>query len=102
MCFARTSSNGPGQIINDIERQVVEAKAIIAEISPNNPNVYWEVGYAHALKKPTVLIADKDTRLPFDVSSFRVLFYENTIGGKKRIEEGITRHLTAIQTEWQG
>lgn len=93
---------GPGLIINDIERQVVEAKAIIAEISPNNANVYWEVGYAHALKKPTVLIADRETKLPFDVSSFRVLFYENTIGGKKRIEEGLINHLTAIQTEWQG
>src|SRR5262249_5180214 len=65
---------GPGIIISDIEKRIVEAKAIIAEISPINANVYWEVGYAHALKKPTILIADSETKLPFDVSPFRVLF----------------------------
>jgi len=69
---------------------------VIAEITPANPNVYYEIGYAHALNKPTILIAERATELPFDVSPFRVLFYENTIAGKKRIEEGLRRHLEAI------
>ncbi|MBL7196381.1 MAG: hypothetical protein ISS64_08845 [Desulfobacterales bacterium] len=93
---------GPGLIIADIERQILEAKAIIADITPNNPNVFWEVGYAHAVKKPTVLIAERETKLPFDLSPFRTLFYDNTIGGKAKIEEGLKKHLAAIQTEWGG
>lgn len=91
---------GPGLIIADIERQIFEAKAIVADITPNNPNVYWEVGYAHAVRKPTILIAERDTRLPFDVSPFRTLFYDNTIAGKARIEDGLRKHLAAIQTQW--
>jgi len=91
---------GPGIIIADIAREIVEAKVIIADITPANPNVYYEVGYAHALNKPTILIAEKPTQLPFDVSPFRVLFYENTIGGKTRIETGLRKHLDAIQTQW--
>lgn len=87
---------GPGVIIADIIRQIVESKLIIAEITPANPNVYYEIGYAHALGKPTILIAEKDMRLPFDVSPFRVLFYENTIAGKKRIEDGLRRQLESI------
>ena len=90
----------PGLIIADIERQIIDAKAIIAEITPKNPNVYWEVGYAHAVRKPTVLIAERDTKLPFDVSPFRTLLYENTIAGKTKIEEGLRKHLAAIQKEW--
>lgn len=91
---------GPGVIIADIERQIIEAKAIVADITPNNANVFWEVGYAHALRKPTILIAERSTKLPFDVSPFRTLFYDNTIAGKSRIEEGLRKHITAIQGEW--
>jgi hypothetical protein len=83
-------------IIQDITRQLLEAQAVIAEISPANPNVYYEVGFAHALNKPTILIADKETKLPFDVSPFRVLFYENSIPGRSRFEEGLRGHLSAI------
>lgn len=91
---------GPGIIIADIARQLTEAHLIIAEISPANPNVYYEVGYAHALNKPTILIAELGTQLPFDVSPFRTLFYENTIEGKRRIEEGFRKHLRSILSSW--
>jgi len=89
---------GPGIILEDIVRQIIESKAVIAEITPANPNVYYEVGYAHAIKKPTILIAEKSTKLPFDVSPFRVLLYENTIAGKSRFEDGLRKHLEAIFT----
>jgi len=90
---------GPGMIVTDIETQIIEAKLIIAEITTGNPNVYYEVGYARALKKPTILIAEKATKLPFDVSPFRVLFYENSIAGKKRIEDGLRKHISAILSD---
>jgi hypothetical protein len=55
------------------------------------------VGYAHARGKPTILIADRGIeKLPFDVSPFRTLFYENSIDGKRRIEEGLRKHIKAI------
>ena len=88
--------SGPGLIIQDITRAIHESKIIIADISPLNANVFYEVGFAHALNKPTILIAEKETKLPFDVSSFRTLFYENTIGGKRKLEEGLKRHIDAI------
>ena len=88
--------SGPGLIIQDITRAIHESKIIIADISPVNANVFYEVGFAHALNKPTILIAEKETKLPFDISSFRTLFYENTIGGKRKLEEGLKRHIQAI------
>lgn len=88
--------SGPGLIIQDITRAIHESKIIIADISPVNANVFYEVGFAHALNKPTILIAEKETKLPFDISSFRTLFYENSIGGKRKLEEGLKRHIDAI------
>jgi len=90
---------GPGLILADIVKQINESRLIIAEISQSNPNVFYEVGYAHALNKPTILIAEKATKLPFDVSPFRTLFYENTIPGKQKIEDGLKKHIQAALSE---
>lgn len=83
-------------IIADIIRSIRESSLIIAEISQKNPNVFYEVGYSHALNKPTLLIADRNTKLPFDVSPFRVLFYENSIIGKDRFEKSLRKHLEEL------
>ena len=88
---------GPGVIVRDIINQVVNAQMVIADISVANANVYFEVGYALALNKPIILLARKGTDLPFDVSGFRVLFYEDSIGGKAKVEEGLRNHLRAIR-----
>ena len=86
-----------GLIINDITRSIQEASVIIADITTDNPNVFYEVGYAHALKKVTILLSDRTRdRLPFDVSGFRTLFYDNTIGGKSDVEARLTTHLQNI------
>ena len=41
-------------ILQDIIRGLEEARVVIAEITPANKNVFYELGYAHALKKPTI------------------------------------------------
>ncbi len=87
----------PGIILRDIAQGIVDAKVVVAEITPANQNVFYEIGYAHALRKPTILLADRDQReqLPFDISGYRVLFYNNTIAGKEQVKEGLRKHLGA-------
>jgi hypothetical protein len=97
--FRVDEASGPGLVVADIAREIIESRIIIADITPANPNVYYEVGYAHALNKPTILIAEKPTQLPFDVSPYRVLFYENTIGGKGKVEQGLRKHLISILSQ---
>ena len=86
-----------GLIINDIARSIEEASVIIADVTTDNPNVFYEVGYAHGIKKTTILLSDRTREtLPFDVSGFRTLFYDNTIGGKSDVEARLTTHLENI------
>jgi hypothetical protein len=87
---------GPGFIISDIVRSLWESSMVIAEISATNANVFFEVGFAYALGKPMILLAEKGRTLPFDVSGMRVIFYDDSIGGKARVEAEFTRHLRAI------
>jgi len=91
---------GPGLILADVVGRIHESTMIIAEITPPNQNVFYELGYAHALGKPTILIASRGKELPFDVSGFRTLFYENSIGGKNKIETDLSKHLRAILSQW--
>jgi hypothetical protein len=91
---------GPGLILADVVGRIVDSTLIIAEITPVNQNVFYELGYAHALQKPTILIASRAKDLPFDVSGFRTLFYENSIGGKGKIEAELRKHLRAIMSQW--
>lgn len=90
----------PGIILQDIIQGIVESELIIAEITPPNPNVFYELGYAHALDKPSILLADRQKELPFDIRSYRCIFYDNTIKGKKAVEETLRKHLTSILKEY--
>ena len=75
----------------------VESEVVIAEISSSNASVFYELGYAHALDKPTVLLARRGEVLPFDVSGYRVIFYDDTIGGKSEVEATLDQHLANIK-----
>ena len=85
-----------GNIFQDIQSEIEQAEVVIAEITPANPNVFYELGYAHALGKPTILLAQREAELPFDIRSFRVVFYNDTIGGKVDVERNLRRRLDAI------
>ena len=54
----------PGPILQDIISGLVESDVIIAEITPTNANVFYELGYAHARNTPTVLLARRNGTLP--------------------------------------
>lgn len=86
-------------ILKDIITSIEEASAIIADITPDNPNVFYEIGYSHAINKPTILLCDKKReKLPFDISGFRTLFYENTIAGKSQIEKNLSKYLLNLKS----
>lgn len=89
----------PGIILQDIITGIIEAGVVIAEITPPNPNVFYELGYAHAMDKPTILLAERGKELPFDIKSYRCIFYDNTIRGKRDVESDLRRHLTSILQE---
>jgi hypothetical protein len=89
----------PGIIFHDIQHEIADATAVVAEISAPNSNVFYELGYAHALNKPTILLAQRGQELPFDIRSYRVIFYDDTIAGKPALEDTLVRHLSAIREE---
>jgi len=63
--------------IEDIEVGIKSAEACVADISTDNPNVWYELGFAIAACKPVILIAyaEPSRRFPFDIQHRHVIQY---------------------------
>jgi Domain of unknown function (DUF6250) len=64
-------------IVEDIKKWLAKADLVIADLTNANPNVYYEVGYADALNKKLILLAQTGTVLGFNISHIRTLFYDD-------------------------
>ncbi len=85
----------PGNIVNDIWNYTKSADIILADLTSKNPNVFYELGLAHAITKPAVLITASMDDVPFDLRSLRVLVYDiNLPNWGEKLKNEITKALT--------
>lgn len=66
---------GQNNILEDIVGGIVNSDLIVADLTGANPNVYYELGIAHALNRNVILITQSIEDLPFDLRSYRVVSY---------------------------
>ena len=63
-----------GQITGRIKRDLQNARIVIADLTADNPNVYYELGFRHALKTPFVhVVRANGPKLPFDIQGFETI-----------------------------
>ncbi len=79
--------NFVGNIVEKIYDSIVNSRIIIAELTQQNTNVYYQLGYAHAKNKPTILITKDVSTASFDVKGYNCIIYENIVGLRKKLEE---------------
>lgn len=81
-----------GDILQEIYQNIRKARLIVAEVSQQNSNVFYELGFAHALGKPVILLAKDVSKTPFDISGFNHIVYKNITD----LEQKLTARLKAI------
>ena len=62
-------------IIEHIVEALVEADIVIADLTGRNANVFYELGVRHATSVNTILIAESEHEIPFDLRRMRTFFY---------------------------
>jgi hypothetical protein len=87
-------------IIQDIWQFTLAADLILADLTQKNSNVFYELGLAHALAKPAILISNSMDDVPFDLRALRVIIYDknNSAWGdklEKDIEKAIKETLSS-------
>jgi hypothetical protein len=65
-----------GSVVEQIWEQIEKAKLLLADLSGKNPNVFYELGLAHAARKPVVFTAGQLDDVPFDLRHLRVIIYD--------------------------
>jgi hypothetical protein len=77
-------------ILDRIYNQISKADIVIADMTNRNPNVFYEVGYAHALGKTTILLTKNSDDIPFDLKHYPHIIYNNKIG---KLKEDLTQRV---------
>lgn len=85
-CLRADEVVGTGPITRDIWEKTNRARVIIADLTGKNPNVFYELGIAHALGKEVILITQKIDNVPFDLKALRCIVYSFTPRGMKEME----------------
>ncbi|MCY4261345.1 MAG: hypothetical protein OXC91_13915 [Rhodobacteraceae bacterium] len=66
---------GANVIITTIEEKIKSSVLCFAEITADNPNVWFELGYAMAINKRIVMVCEENRQLPFDIQHRRIIKY---------------------------
>jgi hypothetical protein len=82
-------------ITDRIIQQIGDTDFLIADMSCNNPNVLYEVGYAHAKNKICVLLTDTPKKIPFDLKNKRHIVFR----GLNDLHKRLLRDLNALKVE---
>ena len=74
-CEVSKDMYSPGHILDQIWWEIRRSEVVVADVTGGNPNVYYEVGLAHALGKDIIFLTQDPGPLPFDVSTSRLIKY---------------------------
>lgn len=83
-------------IVERIYSQIIKADLIVADMSGRNPNVFYEVGYAHAKDKYCILITNSVDDIPFDLRHRHHIVYN---GSLIALHEQLSEHALVAYSE---
>ena len=88
--------------IEDIEKGISESSICFAEITTDNPNVWYELGFAFACNKDVVMVCSDERidKFPFDIQHRHVITYKtSSTSDFNALGDTITRKIKALQAK---
>jgi hypothetical protein len=86
-------------IIDDIWTNIKKAKFLIADLTDRNPNVFYELGLAHALAKEVILLTQNLNDIPFDLRHYRIIVYQDSISGADKLKSTLKGFINELNTK---
>ncbi len=80
-----------GDILAHILKHIVKARIVIANINGRNPNVFYELGIAHALDKPTLIVSKSDQDIPFDLRTQQLVIYNEPTQLQEQLRKALLK-----------
>lgn len=86
-----------GSINDQIFKNIIESDLIITNLTGLNANVMYETAVAHSFGKPTIMISESGTNLPFDLKIDRTIFFNDSIKGTGLLKKEILGKITQLE-----
>ena len=69
---------GSANVMGSVTEAITDADVLVVDVTRQNPNIMYELGLAHGLRKPTILIRSTEGReaIPFDLAGWLYLSYD--------------------------
>lgn len=83
-------------MLEKIYKEIENSDFIIADLSNKNANVFYELGFAHAIGKLTILLTQNANDIPFDLKHKRHIIYGTSI---KHLKEQLKNNIIWAKNE---
>jgi hypothetical protein len=83
-------------VMADVWAGIYLSRALVADCTGRNPNVFYEIGLAHVLGKPVVLLTQNADDVPFDLRHIRFIKYAFTPSGMLELQQALSRTLRDV------
>jgi len=87
-----------GLITSRIIDRLIESELVVADLTGQNPNVFYELAIRHAAQKPVIQIIKKDEHIPFDVSQMNTIHLDhNDLDSVEECKSALVKKMLAFQ-----
>jgi CheY-like chemotaxis protein len=89
-CFRADKDHRAGYVPEKVREHLRRSTFVIADLTGHIPNVMYELGYAHASRRDTILLCqDYDSDLPRELGSFHAVRYGSMFSGIQELKNDL-------------
>ncbi len=90
-----------GAVTADIVELIGNAELVVADLTDLNPNVFYELGARHALRKNGTIMLVDETRsdIPFDLQQYRTIKYQPTLAGAEFVRRRLADYANSVSPD---